>query len=196
MPMSKKDLFIYLYPELTCMEGCDPEGIALKERDECIKKRYLDKGFEFAVAKNRYYRHRLGHSLFGGRNPDEFVIKEEPHRILPTEGWKNTNYMKLAQLVDPLRYNHIRVGGYHCHDCVKRFAIEAKKINKDVLVDVDLTEYFAKFLKLKPDFNFENYEPEIELGNIISIIGMYKAKKFYSHPVFGMNKALEQCNTL
>jgi len=184
--MKKNNVFVYLYPELSKDEGWN-DSRAVVSRDQVIKKRYVDKGYEFNIA--RFVD-----------DDREYGIGVQPDRVIRSTGWKDANYQALAERVNPENYASVRVGGYHCFDCVRRFALELYKLNQNVLIDTDLTEYFVYRIE-DENFDYENYDLEKAFNNFTKSVLKYDGfidpkmqvvAERCVHPVYGMKDMVEK----
>ena len=163
-----KKIFLYLYPieEYTkaILHFCG--GLDAKEllsiMDECIQKRYRDKGYEvvFVLYPDK--------ELFG-------LTKKEQDRVILTDvdfTTAHTNIEKEKEdyiIKRPSELNIIEqlgdvselvVSGYHATDCVKRVAEVARDLGIKTLVDLDLTEYFFTLYKEENYFKIDEYSPQ------------------------------------
>lgn len=201
-----KDLFVFLFPEKEYMKD---DSIVFPYLNEAISKRYINKGFEFAVVKYK-------NSEICGitEKPDNIVeadITFEKSSSYHTEDWKYADFEKVTAELKPENYGLIRIGGYHCLDCVKRLAIKPYKKNNQTIVDTDLTDFFKirclrqnkqnkQFLEYEKntDFDFENYSPKKVFDDVVKYFdsmtefNMLIKSSSYKHPVFGMNDFFEQ----
>lgn len=130
--------------------------------EECIQKRYRDKGYEIVYATY----------------PDREVVglKVRPEdRVILTDvmfdeasGYRKDGTMKsieevklpnskilLNQIGD---MDEIVISGFHSESCVEDVAEYAYKLGVDTLVDLELTERF-EYLYRQPEFKIESYNP-------------------------------------
>ena len=192
-----KKLFVFLFPQREYMKN---EFIDVTPfRDEVIRKRYLNKDYEFAIARFK------GSRVYGVTVvPDKVVdadITFEESTPYYSKHWKYADFGHIADSLSPERYRNIAVGGFHCFDCVKSLAVNLYNRNPSTIIDTDLTEFFEnrclrfdiqKGQKLrelkyefKPHFDVENYDAKKSLDWAI-----YDKKSLFlkevSHPVFGL----------
>ena len=167
-----KKIFLYLYPieeyTKTSLRFCGVIDYLEQKRllsilDECIQKRYRDKGYEvvFALYPDK--------ELFG-------LTKKEQDRVILTDidfltvnTYANNNdekkdyaikYPSELHIVEQLGgVSELVVGGYHATDCVRKVAETASKLGIKTLVDLDLTEYFFNLYKEENYFRIDEYSP-------------------------------------
>lgn len=191
-----KKIFVLLFPQQEYLEGRDDP----KFFNECIQKRYLGKGYEFYVAK--YKDSDLG---FVSLIPNKIIeanitFKESTPNF--TQNWQYANFKDLAQKLNLSGNDEVIVGGFHCNDCVEKFAKEIYSINHNAMIDGDLTELFWGVSKSIEGWDINNYNPNLRLKNMIdrdyidpSQVDRYIEK--YSHPVWNVSKdILEQMENL
>ena len=124
--------------------------------DSIIQKRYLDQGYEFAIATYPD-RKTYGVSISPQRvaisdsNYDDFY-KRDIATIMD-------DYKYMAEL-DPTQYSEVVVGGYHLGDCVDKFVASLKNITPaKVSIDMELTSMFMRYGLLNSDGSLNtNYE--------------------------------------
>ncbi|MCL2586994.1 MAG: hypothetical protein FWE31_02010 [Firmicutes bacterium] len=205
-----KNLFIFLFPEREYMKRVDPETRHLL--DEAIRRRYKEKGYDFAVARYKNSEINIG-------EPSDKIIDAnitfQQSTPYYTENWEYADFQAIASSLAPDLYEQIRVGGYHCFDCVQKLAVLLYERNPSTIIDTDLTEFFPnrattlnrpKSQKLQelhyevnPNFDFENYIPEKTFEEILStashVFEFRQLVKTYEHPVFGMAAGIEKLKT-
>lgn len=152
--MKSKKLVVFLFPDCHFVtaqneyfkEKIDPNFNVSNIFDAIIQKRYIDKGYEFAVATY------LNSAITGIEIiPDKIVYTDLSHDYF----YKNHDqlmerYLQLAQKIDPKDYSKIKVGGYHLGDCVDKFTMAINMINNVASIDKELTNEF-------PDYVFNRY---------------------------------------
>ena len=160
-----KKLFILLFPQKEYVAGYfTEEDISLF--NDCIKKRYIEKGYDFCVAT--FKNSDLGIVNF---NPNKVVYADltfgesSPYTC---KNWKYADFKKLATKVEPIKYENIAVGGFHCYDCVEKFANEIYLTNPNVIIDTDLTELFRNTYCYEEIFNIEKFNPDLKLKRVYS----------------------------
>lgn len=202
-----KKLFVFLFPEMEYMKDLDSEVI--KILNEAIRERYIEKGFDFIITKYK--------------NSDIFGITEKTLRIIDaditfeestpykTKNWKYADFKRLADLLNPKGYAQIRIGGFHCFDCVKKLALALYEQNKEIIIDTDLTEFLKNrcvrvnkqkteeqkvlIYERNPIFNCKNYNIEKTFEQIAEFIEspfeLEMVAKTYGHPIFGMKENIK-----
>ena len=182
-----KKIFVLLFPQQEYLEERnDPKFF-----NNCIQKRYLEKGYEFYVAK--YKDSDLG---FVSLTPNKIIeanitFKESTPYF--TQNWQYANFKDLAQKLNLSGNDNVVVGGFHCYDCVEKFAKEIYSLNQNTMIDSDLTELFWGVSKYIEGWDINNYNPNLRLKNMIdrdyidpSQVDRYIEK--YSHPVWKLSK--------
>ena len=187
-----KNLFILLFPQKEYVTGYfTEEDISLF--NDCIKKRYIDKGYDFCVAA--FKNSDLG---IVGFNPNKVVgadITFEESSPYTCKNWKYADFKNLAEKVDVDKYANIVVGGFHCYDCVEKLANEIYAVNKNVIVDTDLTEMFRNSYRYEERFNIEKFNPDLKLKRIhndcyIPLSTLEKQKEKYQNPIWGISSKM------
>ena len=130
-----KKLFILLFPQKEYVKG-DFSAQDILMFNECIKKRYIESGYKFCVATFK--------------NSDLGIVNLQPNKIVSADitfeqsspytckDWKYADFKKLAEKVDVEKFAYVVIGGFHCYDCVERFANEIYKLNNNAIIDTDL----------------------------------------------------------
>lgn len=168
-----KKVFLYLYPieEYTKMFLFSDDKLydewnvkrPLPILNECIQKRYRDKGYQvvFALYPDK--------NIFG-------VIPKENDKVIYTDILFSENsaidehgkakknfipkYSNEQLLIEQLGdVEHLVIGGYHYSDCVKRVGEIALNMGIDTLVDLDLTDLFFALYRQEGYFNIAEYNP-------------------------------------
>lgn len=158
--------------------------------NDCIKQRYLDNDYELVVVK--YKGSDLG------------IITLEPKKIIDanitfkqslkegSEDWQYADFKKLASILCEEEYSRIIIGGFHCFDCVEKFANEVYKINPNTIVDKDLTEVFWSVSKYQDNWDIKNYNAQQNFENILYADRfappdfMRRLLKKYENPIWGI----------
>ncbi len=187
-----KNLFILLFPQKEYVTGYfTEEDISLF--NDCIKKRYIDKGYDFCIATFK--------------NSNMGIVSLKPHIIVNAnitfeesspytcKNWQYADFKNLAEKVDVDKYANIVVGGFHCYDCVEKFANEIYAVNKNVIVDTDLTEMFRNSYRYEERFNIEKFNPDLKLKRIhnysyIPLSTLEKQKEKYQNPIWGISSKM------
>lgn len=160
-----KKIFLYLYPieEYNRSFEFSEEYLQQNGREnpykvlnECIQKRYRDKGYQIVYA---IYPDK---SLYGiNLLPTDKIIYtdvtfEQANGYNGNIKYPNESYL-IAQLGD---FDEIVVGGFHFGDCVKRVAEYCYQCGTSVLVDLDLTDLFFNIYHKKDYFKIDEYNPK------------------------------------
>ncbi len=160
-----KKIFLYLYPieEYNRSFEFSEEYLQQNGREnpykvlnECIQKRYRDKGYQIVYA---IYPDK---SLYGiNLLPTDKIIYtdvtfEQANGYNGDIKYPNEGYL-IAQLGN---FDEIVVGGFHFGDCVKRVAEYCYQCGTSVLVDLDLTDLFFNIYHKKDYFKIDEYNPK------------------------------------
>lgn len=160
-----KKIFLYLYPieEYNRSFKFSEEYLQQNGREnpykvlnECIQKRYRDKGYQIVYAS---YPDK---SLYGiNLLPTDKIIYtdvtfEQANGYNGDIKYPNESYL-IAQLGN---FDEIVVGGFHFGDCVKRVAEYCYQCGTSVLVDLDLTDLFFNIYHKKDYFKIDEYNPK------------------------------------
>lgn len=160
MEKTQNKTFIFLYPQQRIFDheinrGDSFKSCYSKKLNSCIHYRYRKKGFSIVYA------------IFNDSQVAEIIQLQSRDRIIHvgmdsityrTKG-SNGEYSYsdqdfiLNQIV-PVEF--LRVGGFHMWSCVEKLARRAHARGINVLVDEDLTEFFAGRLNNK-DFRIKSY---------------------------------------
>lgn len=167
-------VFLYLYPieEYTKMFLLSDDRLydewnikrPLPILNECIQKRYRDKGYKVIFA------------LFPDKDIFGIILKKDDKTILSditfeefsasySDGTEKKNFIPkypseellLSQIGD---IDKLVIGGYHFSDCVKRVGETALNQGIDVTVDLDLTDLFFSLYKQDEYFRIDEYDPK------------------------------------
>lgn len=184
-----KNLFILLFPQKEYVDGYfTEEDISLF--NDCIRKRYIEKGYDFCVAA--FKNSDLGIVDF---NPNKVVgadITFEESSAYTCKNWKYADFKKLATKVEPIKYDNIAVGGFHCYDCVEKFANEIYLTNPNVIIDTDLTELFRNAYCYEEIFNIEKFNPDLKLKRVYSdeyipLETLERLQEKFQKPIWGIS---------
>lgn len=126
-----------------------------KTLNRCINIRYRQKGYAIVYA------------LFNGHEISDVIEIQPSDKIIEvgldfkthTTKQSNGEYLYPDQDYTLNQLNGvriIRIAGFHMWDCVERLAKRAYEKGLDVLVDEDLTEFFAWRIK-EEDFRIDKY---------------------------------------
>lgn len=193
-----KNLFVFLFPEMEYMKGGES---FLPFLNDCINKRYLSKGWTFAIVKYK------GSKIFGITAPPHAIVEAditfEKSSPYFSADWTYANFELIASQIGAENFDRITIGGYHLFDCVKRLADELYKINSNVTIDSDLTEMFLSQAltigrgdvppRYKDDFKPEIFDPNRKLLEVMEDMGEFIFRtlhKRYSEAVWGIDKTL------
>ncbi|MBU4224009.1 hypothetical protein KJ934_02205 [Patescibacteria group bacterium] len=121
-----------------------------KTLNRCIDIRYRQKGYTIVYA------------LFNGHQISDIIEKQPSDKIIEVGIDFHTHtskrlYPDQDHILNQLNGAQvIRIAGFHMWDCVEKLAKRAYKKGLDVLVDEDLTEFFAWRIKAI-DFRIDKY---------------------------------------
>ena len=201
-------VFLYLYPieEYTKMflfhndELYDKMNIKhpLPILNECIQKRYRDKGFQvvFALYPDR--------NIFGiTPQPQDKIIYTDvtfdEASACYSDGTQKENfvpkYPNEQLLLNQLGHiDELVIGGYHFSDCVKRVGEVAMDIGINTTIDLDLTDLFFSLYRNNEYFQIDQYDPKRykeywqrkleQLGEEKEFIEQ-EFQKMYGNPIYG-----------
>lgn len=203
-----KKVFLYLYPieEYTKMflfhddnlyDDCNVER-PLPILNECIQKRYRDKGYQVVFA------------LYPGKNIFGIIPKKEDKIILTDVTFEEASarysddtqtksfipkYPNEKLLLNQLgNIDELIIGGYHSLDCVKRVGEMALNMGIDTLVDLDLTDLFFSLYKQEEYFKIEEYNPLFYRQYVLNKAQKYGEQfaerhfnNLYSSPIYGFS---------
>lgn len=181
-----KKLFVLLFPQIAYL---GKEWNEQELYNQCIGQRYLQNGYEFAVASFKSPKNEM--SLPPAHRVVEANITFEQSSPYFTKNWMTPNFKALAHKLNPQKYSQIIVGGFHCYDCVKKFAMEIYKLNNNVIVDTDLTELFFGVRRYK-NWQTSKFDPDLKLseavenesnGTLLKIM-----RNTFAHPIWGISK--------
>lgn len=176
---------VILFPEVEFLTCDDPKII--DKYNKCIQKRYIEKGFHPFVVN---YKNSKGFYTFLNKTQIDSEIGFYSKEAL---------YPNFTHIVDKLGINKndkIVVCGFHCFDCVYKLANEIYKVNKNVIIDSNLTDLFPTVIKQK-NFDIEKFNPNDEIITTLyaweynkKVPNLVKDKLYlkYSNPVWGISK--------
>lgn len=169
-----KKVFLYLYPieEYTKMFLFSNDVLydewnvkrPLPILNECIQKRYRDKGYQviFALYPDK--------EMFGIEQKEEDKIiytdilfaensaidenGKDKQNFIP----KYPNEQLLIKQVGNVE--ELVIGGYHCSDCVRRVGERALLMGINTIIDLDLTDLFFNLYTREEYFKIEEYSPK------------------------------------
>ena len=167
-----KKVFLYLYPikEYNCPFENSKEYLQQMGREnpykvlnECIQKRYREKGYQIVYAiypdktvyginllpTDKVIYADITFEQASGYNKDDSKKQDRDFKY-PSE-----RYL-IEQLGD---FDEIIIGGFHFGDCVKRVAEYCYQIGFSTLVDLDLTDLFFNIYHKKDYFKVDEYNP-------------------------------------
>ena len=200
-----KKVFLYLYPVQEYNSSFEISDKLLKQLgrgnpynvlNECIQKRYREKGYQIVYAiypdKNIY-----------GINPlttDKIIYTDVTfeqasgyNKDSSEKQDKDIKYPSERYLIEQLGdFDEIVVGGFHFGDCVKRVAEYCYQCGISTLVDLDLTDLFFNIYHKKDYFKIDEYTPQ-NYKNYILLNNRFGNKEMaerlfernYNSPVYG-----------
>lgn len=171
--------------------------------NECIQKRYRDKGYQvvFALYPDK--------EIYG-------IVPKEEDKIIYTDILFSENsaydengkekkdfvpkYPNEQLLINQLgSIEELVVGGYHYSDCVKRVGETALNMGINTLVDLDLTDLFFNLYRQENYFSIEQYNPEKYRENWLNKALEYGEEfaekqfdRMHSSPVYGFSTVEEK----
>lgn len=202
-----KKVFLFLYPvkeyfkSLMLTDGGYvslniPHPIPIM--NECIKKRYRDKGYDvvFAMYPDK--------EIFGlEKQPQDKIIYTDVKfdDVSQLDEKRNIKKDFVPQYPDPVKLlsqlgtvDKLVVSGFHATDCVKRIALAGEKFFDDVSIDIDLTDFFFHLYRCDDYFKIDNYSPKRYKRYIVSkakeyneTMALEKFNDMFGEPVYGFN---------
>ena len=177
---------VILFPEVEFLTCSDPKII--DKYINCIISRYTMKGFYPFVVN---YKDSKGfYTLLNKINIDSEFSQLCGKEMYP-------NFSKIVSQLDVKKDDKVVVCGFHCFDCVYKLANEIYKVNKNIIIDSDLTELFPYEYKQKI-FDVEYFNPNNKIktfkacccNDMSDITNETKKRlyKLYSNPVWGISK--------
>ena len=182
-----KKIFILLFPQTEYISQFDDPKLF----NECIEKRYIQNGYEFWVAK--YKESDLG---FVSLNPDKVIdaditFKQSTPKFC--KDWRYADFKQMAKTLSLSEDDSVVLSGFHCYDCVEKFANEIYKLNPNITIDADLTEMFWGRSGYDESWRIEKYNPNLKLERMIETEDFLPSEvdsfvKKYSHPIWNVSK--------
>ncbi len=204
--MSK--VFLYLYPieEYTKMFLFQDDTLyddwnikrPLPILNECIQKRYRDKGYQvvFALYPDK--------NIFGiVPQPEDKIIYTDVTFDEASECYSDGTYKENFVpkypneqfLLNQLGHiDELVVGGYHFKDCVKRVGETAMEVGINTTVDLDLTDLFFSLYRNEEYFQIDQYSPKrykeywqqkLEQQGEKKEFIEQRFQKMYENPIYG-----------
>lgn len=183
-----KKVFILLFPQKEYL-GTRQNNTFLF--NECIKERYISKGYEFFVVK--FKGSDLGIISLTPNQIIDADISFEQSSPVTSKNWRYANFNIIANQLNINNYEQVVLGGFHCFDCVEKLADEIFHLNNNILVDTDLTEQFWNVAQYQTDWDIREFKPEQKLERVLSLDDytpieiLKKIKKRYENPIWGMS---------
>lgn len=183
-----KKVFILLFPQKEYL-GTRQNNTFLF--NECIKERYISKGYEFFVVK--FKGSDLGIISLTPNQIIDADISFEQSSPVTSKNWRYANFNIIANQLNINNYEQVVLGGFHCFDCVEKLANEIFHLNNNILVDTDLTEQFWNVAQYQTDWDIREFKPEQKLERVLSLDDytpieiLKKIKKRYENPIWGMS---------
>ena len=132
--------------------------------NECIQKRYRDKGYQvvFALYPDK--------NIFGiiPKQEDKIIITDitfDEASAYYSDGTQKENFVPKYPneqfLINQLgNIDELVIGGYHSTDCVKRVGETALNMGINTIVDLDLTDLFFSLYRNNEYFQIDQYDPK------------------------------------
>ena len=183
-----KKVFILLFPQKEYL-GTRQNNTFLF--NECIKERYISKGYEFFVVK--FKGSDLGIISLTPNRIIEADISFEQSSPVTSKDWRYANFKTIANQLNINNYEQVVLGGFHCFDCVEKFANEIVHLNNNILIDTDLTEQFWNVAQYQTDWDIREFKPEQKLERVLSLDDytpsgiLKKIKKRYENTIWGIS---------
>lgn len=164
--------------------------------EECIQKRYRDKGYEIVFVT---YPDR---EIFGiSPKENDMIIQTDitfnENSTIDSKGNKKKGftpkYPNIQDIIDYLgKIKKIVVGGYHYNDCVKKIAEFAQTQGIETHIDLELTDLFFSVYQSREYFKIDEYDPERFKTHIMSDdiefgydIALKQFKLMYPDSIYG-----------
>lgn len=185
----KTKAVVILFPEseyLCSRSSCIPLF------NECITKRYIEKGFDLVVVRYKGYRSTSRYT--GG------IINIDIDRIIDADITsieqltQYADFKKIAEEINKKEYEKIVVGGFHCFDCVEKLAKQVYKLNRNTTIDTDLTDLFDFASRYYNGWDIAQYKPELRFENSRRLINnkaeiiIDQILNKYNHRIWGIPK--------
>ena len=186
--MKNEKVFILLFPQkeyLGTFQNCTTLF------NECIRKRYLDHGYAFYVVK--YKNSDLGIVTETPTQTFDADITFEASSPKTLKDWRYADFKFISENLPIEDCSQIVIGGFHCYDCVEKLANEIYSLNKNVLVDTDLTEQFDVISQHQNNWDIKTFQPEQKLERLFTphdftpsgILKNIKAR--FENPIWGIS---------
>ena len=204
-------IFLYLYPIREYNHSFEFSEEYIQEMkienpykvlNECIQKRYREKGYQIVYAiypdKNIY-----------GINPlqtDKIIYTDVSFKQASSYNQdgngkqvKDIKYPSEKYLIEQLgKIDEIVIGGFHFSDCVKKVAEYCYQNGIPTLVDLDLTDLFFNVYNKKDYFKIDEYNPQ-NYKNYVLLNNRFGNKEMaerlfqrnYNSPVYGFENIEE-----
>ena len=204
-------IFLYLYPIREYNHSFEFSEEYIQEMkienpykvlNECIQKRYREKGYQIVYAiypdKNIY-----------GINPlqtDKIIYTDVSFKQASSYNQdgsgkqvKDIKYPSEKYLIEQLgKIDEIVIGGFHFSDCVKKVAEYCYQNGIPTIVDLDLTDLFFNVYNKKDyfkidEYNLQNYKNYVLLNNRFGNKEMAERlfQRNYNSPVYGFENIEE-----
>lgn len=131
--------------------------------DKILQERYLDRGYDFAVAT--YQDEEISGITI---QPSKVVRSEFTHDEFyrANEQTIMQRYSKMAASLDTTKYGEIIVGGYHSVDCVEKLTRAINQISNNASIDVEMTNEFTSIVFNRDEkHNITGYREEFDYKN-------------------------------
>lgn len=207
-----KKVFLYLYPVQEYNRSFEISDKLLKQLgrgnpynvlNECIQKRYREKGYEIV------YAIYPGKKIYGVKTLTTDKIIYTDVTFEQASGYnhdgsekqdRNIKYPSEKYLIEQLgNFDEIVIGGFHFGDCVKRVAEYCYQSGFPTLIDLDLTDLFFSLYYKKDYFKIDEYSPKNYKNYILSnsrFSNMEIAERLfernYNSPVYGFENVEEK----
>ena len=204
-----KKIFLYLYPIQEYNRSFEISDVILEQLgrenpykvlNECIQKRYRDKGYKIVYA---LYPDK---SIYGINSlPGDQIIYTDV-TFKQASGYngdgskkqdKDIRYPNESYLVQHLGdFDEIVIGGFHFSDCVRRVAEYCYHCGFVTLVDLDLTDLFFNLYHKQDYFKIDEYCPQKYRNYVLSNnrfgteeMAIRLFERNYNSPVFGFENS-------
>lgn len=182
-----KKLFVLLFPQ----DEYFGQDIRKPEKfNECIQKRYIDKGYEFCVVN------------YKGSTSN--YIKIAPHKIIEaditfhesspyfTKDFRYANFEQIADSLQANEYSKIVISGFHCYSCVQQLAEAVYSLNQKTGVDTDLTESFGA-CEYRKNWDVSKYDPNLNINyfldtSILAPCALKAIRERSENPIWHISK--------
>ena len=131
--------------------------------DKILQDRYLDNGYDFAVAT--YQDEGISGITI---HPSKVVRSEFAHDDFyrADEQTIMQRYSKMATSLDTIKYDEVIVGGYHSTDCVAKLTRAINQISNNASIDVEMTNEFINLVfNMDSKYNITGYSEDFDYKN-------------------------------